>query len=457
MKKTALLLLLALTLASGGALAEGRSFALNRERSSDIYAWDGTVLTEPGEYIYIYPITDGMAAAEDELFAAQSATAGGAALPARFAILDAKGRRLTDYLFDSVWYSQTGDVLITSIDGKYGAMSRSMQELVSCDYDCVVPDGEGGFLLLAHSDDATAPVLRMAAGGTPEETGVRARFYVNADEITDTPLLPACDESGLYGLLRLDGKWAVRPRFEWIQSFVGRYAIARENGRVGVINADGQWKIRPTYDDDRGMLPGGDAVLLMRGLRVFAVRTSDGKQLFTARLSDEGYASASSYRPVFSVTDRGRCTLYDEAGREILSIADGRTLDLWSKLPEDRFLALAPRDNLLMDGEGRELLRVQSLITLSPLDGRALFQTARFKTRMVQYPGDDAPSEEPIYATYRYGLADADGRELLPMVYTQLDELIPGRYYAKDARRWGVIDENGQWIISGSLYDQLMD
>ncbi len=71
-------------------------------------------------------------------------------------------------------------------------------------------------------------------------------------------------------------------------------------------------------------------------------------------------------------------------------------------------MALAPRDNLLMDGEGRELLRVQSLITLSPLDGRALFQTARFKTRMVQYPATTRIGGAS-YATYRYGLPTRTG------------------------------------------------
>jgi hypothetical protein len=43
------------------------------------------------------------------------------------------------------------------------------------------------------------------------------------------------------------------------------------------------------------------------------------------------------------------------------------------------------------------------------------------------------------------------------MIYAQLYALVSGRYYAQDARHWGVIDQSGNWIVSGSLYDQLTD
>ncbi len=458
MKKAALMIALALALVSTGALAEERSFALNREQSSDIYAWGGAVLTEPDTYLSIYSVTNGGTAARDELFAAQSANQAppedGDYVAPRYALLDAEGKQLTDFLYDSLDYDASGDAVIYSIDGQFGAMTRALTPLVPCEYDAVLSDGAGGFLMVAHGDENAPPVMRKSKDGGIEPTGANARFYWGG---MSEGLIVASGDNGLSGYLNAQGQWAIKPKYGWAQNFTGGYAIVREKDRTGVIDTKGRWTVKPTYDDDRGMLFGGGAALLMRGSRTFAVRPSDGRQLFSVRLSKDGYVSAGAFSPFFSIMDKDECTLYDSAGREILSVAGGRSFDLWSDLPEDRLLVTAQGDSLLMDFSGNTIASAQGIYSLGAADGVALFQTARFKTRMVRYEGYDAPTEEPIYATYRYGMIDANGQQRLPMIYTQLYQLIPGRYYAQDAQRWGVIDENGQWIVSGSLYDQLMD
>ncbi len=455
--KKAVALLIALALMSCGALAE-RSFVLNRDQGSDIYTWDGAQLTQSNTYLSIYSVTDDKTAPEDELFAAQSA---GQALPEdgdyvapHYALLDAAGAQLTDFLYDSFQYDSSADVLIYSIDGLSGAMTRSLHELVPCKYDAVVPDGEGGFVLDAHSEADAPQVLHMVKGGVPKPTGVYARFYWG--NLTEG-LCSAVDEDGYYGFLNGQGQWAVKPKYEWAQNFTGGYAIVREKGKAGVIDITGKWAVKPIYDDDRGMLPDGSAAVMMRGTRAYVVRPSSGKQLFSIRLTKDGYVSTGPAKPVIAVTDKGKSTLYSATGKKILSLSDSYSFDLWSTQPEDRLVATSTGAGVLMDLSGKTLYTSQGLNYMDTLNGRTLYTSARYKTRMVQYQGYDKPYEEPIYQTYRYGVVDSDGNELLPMIYRQLYPLISGRYYAQDAQRWGVIDQTGKWIISGSLYDQLMD
>jgi hypothetical protein len=145
------------------------------------------------------------------------------------------------------------------------------------------------------------------------------------------------------------------------------------------------------------------------------------------------------------------------AARSLLTLDDSYSFDLWSEQPSDRLVVTAVNLAKLLDLSGNVLYESQGLYYLDTVDGRALYVTSRYKTRTVQYDGYDQPSEEPIYPTFRYGIVDSDGQEVLPMIDRQLYELVPGRYYAQDAKRWGVIDQDGNWIISGSLYDQLMD
>jgi hypothetical protein len=456
--KKAVAVLIALALMSCGALAEERSFALNREQGSDVYAWDGAQLTQSDAYFSIYSVTNGKTAPEDELFAAQSANQ---SLPEdsdyiapRYALLDWKGKQLTDFLYDSIDYDPSGDVLIYAIDGLFGAMTRSLQELFPCEYDSVMADGEGGFLLVTHSDVDAPPVLHMDKGGKPVPTGVNARFYWGS--LTDG-LCAAVDENGAYGFLNGQGQWAIKPKYEWVQNFSADYAIVRQKNKSGIIDKTGKWTVKPTYDEDRGLLSDGSIAVLMRGTRAYFVRPSDGKPLFSIRLSKDGYVSTGYVKPMIAVTDKGKSTLYDATGKKILSLDDSYSFDLWSAQPDDRLLATSVSAGVLMDLSGKTLFKGQGLSFLDTVDGQTLYTSSRFKTRMVQYQGEDNPVEESVYETYRYGMVDSDGKTLLPMIYRQLYPLITGRYYVQDAQRWGVIDQTGKWIVSGSLYGQLMD
>ncbi len=455
--KRAVAALIALALMSCGALAEERSFAVNRERLSDIYAWNGALLTEPGTYLSIYSVTSGKTPAEEELFAAQSAQVelpeGQDYAPPRYALLDAQGRQLTDFLYESIDYSPDGDALIYSVGGLFGAMSRTLEELVPAAYDAVSPDGDGGFLLVSHEESDTPQLLYMPAGGEPEPTGVRARFYSNT---LTGGFISAYGENGLYGFLTPQGRWAVKPKFDWAQNFLNGYAIAKEKGKTGIIDTAGKWIVKPSYDDDRGFLQGGEVALLMRGTRAFLVRPSDGKQLFSLRMSKDGYVIGSDTRALFVVVDKKKATLYNTAGERLFALDDRFSFDLWGDAPENRVLATASSDCALYDLSGREVLNAQGLYYLDGWDNRTLYVVSRFKTRLIQYEGSD-PYEEAIYGTYRCGVVDSDGNSVLPVLYRQLYMLIPGRYYVEDAQRWGVIDAEGKWIVSGSLYDQLMD
>jgi hypothetical protein len=69
--------------------------------------------------------------------------------------------------------------------------------------------------------------------------------------------------------------------------------------------------------------------------------------------------------------------------------------------------------------------------------------------------GADGPSVD--YDTYRYGLVDQDGNELLPTVYEQMMHLGGDRYWVQYLDAYGVIDEAGTWYFQASEYEELMD
>jgi len=81
------------------------------------------------------------------------------------------------------------------------------------------------------------PARAMQAG--PFRSG-RARFLEH-------------DREALYGYLRTDGGWAIRPRFAQASDFAGSLAAAREpGGRWGTIGLDGRWACVPSFAEIRG-------------------------------------------------------------------------------------------------------------------------------------------------------------------------------------------------------------
>ena len=59
--------------------------------------------------------------------------------------------------------------------------------------------------------------------------------------------------------------------------------------------------------------------------------------------------------------------------------------------------------------------------------------------------------------SYRYGLIDDDGKQLLPQVYDGLRVLSFDRFWAVQGDVRGMIDAEGKWYCTFSEYEALMD
>jgi len=456
MKRTAAALISLFSLSlllSSGALAEGRSFVIERNDRATLYAWDGTPLTPPGAYPRISSITDGLTAPEDELFAVRS-TDRALAEQGGCAILDATGKRLTGFrYYGGIQYDPAGDALVVSIDVRRGVLARSLAELVPCEYDHVMPDGEGGFIVTRRLDSGVSEILYMAKGSAPVATGVRA--YIEPYDCFSEGLCCVKGENQRFGYLDPRGHWAIEPRFKWAWPFHGDYAIAQEGDHVGVIDQSGRWVIQPVYDEASEMLPDGSAAALVRRSRLELLSLPSCKVFYSMLLPDDPWLYVDTAGSLFWVRVKDKCLLVDAKGTVLLSL-DGDWF-LEDGLPENRLLISSRDEDRLLDSTGDPIYQAQRLYATGRANGGALLITCRFETQTTWDNSDSSYYEAVIDSTVRYGLIDLDGHELLPMVYRVLEPLVPGRLYAEDARRWGVIDEQGNWIVSGSLYDQLTD
>jgi hypothetical protein len=476
--------LLCLLMVAGSASAS--------EATAEVYAvspWDGRALlvtadgrqlTDSDSYSSLYGVSDADCPPERRLFAGSGVFVGAPPVGdvAPSALVDARGNRLTDFLYDGFSHMHDAGVVLFYQDNAVGVMDERGNVILGAEYGGIVPDGAGGFLAtgvesFSYDPDGyafMARLLHIAADGTRTDTGIDTVPYLYG-QLSDglLPVSASVGEIWLTGYVNARGDMAIAPIYDGADPFWGGYAVARtEDGLSGIIDTSGNWVVEPMYLSISDTQTGARSIVATRvdntvdiidraAFEVVASRAFPGEAyaygyemnagvILVGSGSGDVYGYGMDGAPLFSLpADAGASvngSVYDADGapdRMILTAGD------W---PEQRAYIV----DMALD---RVAGPYQELSAAWWKGGEGRYYTARFD--LVPY-GDGGEQYNVIdYDSYRYGLVDRDGNEILPTVYRQLWHLGDGRYWAKYVDTSGIIDEDGTWHYQMSDYEELMD
>lgn len=374
---------------------------------------DGTVIIEPGEYAQF--IDFGVPG----LFAAQTADGG-------FVIVDETGARRGDAVYD---YLENVDGSILYANGEaYGVLDADLNERVPCEYTWLVSNGEGGFLALRTDiwDDSPDGVYLIDESGYVSPTGVKVAsiLWPFSDGLSQALSV----DNGRYGYLNTDGQWQLQPQYAYADRFVNGLAVATLDSGSGMIDTRGNWRIMPKYDFiDRPTASDGLIAAVKYKELVDVFRASDQSYLYTLTCDTEGAYTALSGRillvfsaeSVRAVNDAGETIIEVPANGSIASAGENRLFVYPGEWGE--------KSAYLADINGKPLSAAyQDFGLFATVDGRDYFTVNAFETERT----DDGLIW--LSDTMRCGLIDEDGREILPIAYTELSSPAPGYIQARD-------------------------
>lgn len=374
---------------------------------------DGATIIAPGEYAQI--VDFGMPG----LFAALLPDGG-------YAIVDETGARRGDATYD---YLENVDGAIFYARGeKYGVLDAELNEVVPCEYTWLVSNGEGGFLALRTDiwDDSPDGVYLIDQSGYVSPTGVKVASILWPFSGGMSQALSV--DNGRYGYLNTDGQWQLQPQYAYADQFVNGLAVATLDSGSGMIDTRGNWRIMPKYDFV-GRPAGSDGLIaaVKYNELVDVFRAGDLSYLYTLTCDAEGAYTALSGKIllVFStdgvraVNDAGETVIETSAAGSIVSAGRRRLFvhpDEWGA-----------KTAYLADVNGKRLsAEYQDLGLFSTVDGRDYFTVRSFDVERTEN-GLNWLSD-----TMRCGLIDEDGREILPIVYSELSSPAPGYIQASD-------------------------
>lgn len=133
------------------------------------------------------------------------------------------------------------------------------------------------------------------------------------------------EQHGLYGYLREDGSWLVRPRFERAYSFSEGFAFIRENGRCGYIDLNGEYLVEPIYDTADSFFENGFTRVGQGDKQ--GVISSAGKLVLPVKYDE--LSSISTDRTVTAVKD-GESTIFrltETGAEEVKSVGSDLILE----------------------------------------------------------------------------------------------------------------------------------
>ena len=309
-------------------------------------------------------------------------------------------------------------------------------------FDVVIVSPDGSELKTGlHTTNGYLPPIRSGLGIVyqVEEYGVRAVFidsdgavcfdqsFEDADPF-DGPLA-LVEADGLYGLIDQSGDFAAKPAFDYIEcvDFGGKYMYFGTKG--GVLTAmDPEtgaelWQADLTPSEYVGWTAAGPELLWVTTDDTYYYYALDGQRLAAYPESEYGYHAWTPCAP-----------------------DDLRVLESVGEWPNNT--------TRLVDAQGSVIGRTdyQNLYEGYTEDThvRYIVNTCRIVTNSAGEPWPD-------YNSYRYGIMDETGAELLPAVYDSVNPLSLDRYWVSTGDRAGLIDGEGHWYYEIQNYEYLMD
>ena len=304
--------LIALMLLITPISALGETRLINFSDSCYFIGEDGTAAAP---FLRAYALTDG--GGETAFYACRG-------LSGLYALADADGQLLTDFLYDSIEYSV--NVCVCSRGGKvyYIRGDGSARETEYCALE--LTSDETALALSGNLYDESADMLKVVyRDGFVFDSSVRTSYGLG--NFSDGLMAVMDYSSGLFGYVDANGMWAVPPQFRYAGDFSGGCAIVSDDAGYRLIDKTGSALTRGTYSF---MERGEDAVWCVSD-DIVSAYAFDGAFLFSTYLLRGGVRVLGRY-----------AVLYDEnvgyvclpTGEQLFELAPGASVCAYS----DRFI-----------------------------------------------------------------------------------------------------------------------
>ena len=431
---------------------------------------DGTPLTPEGAYNNIYEITPSDTPEAEKLYGAISNDVGIAYTPEKaeamrydfvdspVALMDARGALVTGFDYSVLDYAN-GYVLFTLPGEEHltGAMDAQGHVVMAAEYAALKPQGDGWLALKAVGEDRYA-LVRIAADGSVRELGLHTdNCYFNVDPEGVCVMSGMEEYGGQWVFIGPDGGVMFDRGFDYADDFQGDYAVVEERERCGVIDRTGAFAAPPEYDYIQW--EPGKPCIAVKGAAYDVYDPESFERLASfdfASAGDVGVSALTADLVGVTVDDKSR--VYTTQGELLLEASGGESIQMYGYgVKTNRLIGESgswPDDRArLIDLEGNVVSGDYQFINDGVWrDGHGRYITGTFR---IYKNADGENSVE--WNSYRYGLIDDDGKQLLPQVYDGLRVLSFDRFWAVQGNVRGMIDAEGKWYCTFSEYEALMD
>lgn len=327
-----------------------------------------------------------------------------------YALVDAGGKRLTEFDYRLLEYMDGGVLFFQ--DGKCGVMDEAGRVIIEPEYTWMIPDGGDGYLALKTDpyDDSPDSIYCVTADGAASASGVRIGYGLN--EMREGLSAASDPDSGLYGYIGPDGRWAIEPAFRWAGVFQEGRAQADTADGTGLIDRTGGWVIEPRFDSVQQAAPdslilaaAGETVELMDPETLETVGSCTGSGMY-------GYAVSGGAVLVME----GCAAIVDRTGDEVVRLEGCLDVSQWEGM-ENELIAqmgeygtpsvyLYRKDGSVLAGP------YQNIMPLGTVDGEMYYTFVSFDAEQAEYEEYSLTFWDEIPGTRRCGVIAPDGREL---------------------------------------------
>ena len=390
------------------------------------------------------------------------------------ALMNARGELLTGFDYVSFQHDvENGVVAAYSFEGFVTMLDERGNVLVSGEYTSVVSNGNGGFVAVKPEIDPdtgdfsdTAPILLIASDGGITQTGLHTFSYETLPGYYDGLMCtPVCaSDAGIDGVceyvyLDASGADAFGVSFEYAGDFCdGLAEVLDEEYNARLINTAGSYVTDGAYNYfDMGFAGDGMPAIgnLMDG--GFDLISKDDLSTIARFLPENGGTTLYAYHTgdgvivAYSDTEN---MLIDAAGNVLYRGTNDTYGQLWYEFsdsqPQRMLLNTFDGENFVMCVAALDGTPVSKwypeVLALSWTGGEGRYLVLDYELVKVEY--DDVTGYEPDMDTFRYGVIDQDGNEVIGMQYDYFAFLAPDRYWAAQDTAYSLLDADGNVIAS---------